>query len=66
MLWKSDKKKKIMAVSYKFETPCPEEIADNGSGIYTETLFHKGLFAGIKTSNGIIWREQIYSFINNK
>ena len=66
MLWKSDKKKKIMAVSYKFETPCPEEIADNGSGIYTETLFHKGLFAGIKTSNGIIWREQIHTFINNK
>jgi len=66
MPWNSDKKKKIMAVSYKFVTPCPEEIADNGSAIYTETLFHKGLFAGIKTSNGIIWREQIQTFINNK
>ena len=66
MPWKSDKKKKVMAVCFRFDTPCPEEIADNGSSIYTETLFHKGLFSGIKTSNGIIWREQIYSFINNK
>lgn len=66
MPWNSDKKKHRMAVTTKFDTPCPVDIADNGSSIYTEALFHKGLFCGIKTSKGIIWREQIYSFINKK
>lgn len=66
MPWKSDKKKKIMAVCTRFDTPCPEAIADNGASLYTEVIFHKGLFCGIKTSKGFIWREQIYSFINKK
>ncbi|MBP8038665.1 MAG: hypothetical protein KAY47_03890, partial [Prevotella sp.] len=66
MPWNSDKKKHRTAVTTKFDTPCPVDIADNGSSIYTEALFHKGLFCGIKTSKGIIWREQIYSFINKK
>ena len=66
MPWNSDKNKKSMAVCSRFSIPCPEEIANNGAGIYTEALFHKGLFAGMKTSHGIIWREQIRSFINKK